>query len=59
MNEAPKSADNKAVSLEPEKVDKDTADRLNSYAQSLDDPITHVVDYGGLTDNTQRKNKNA
>jgi hypothetical protein len=59
MNEAPKSADDEAVVLQPEKVDKTTADRLNSYAQSLDDPITHVVDYGGLTDNTQRKNKNA
>jgi len=60
MSEAPKSADDQnAVTDQPEKVDKVTADRLNNYAQSLNDPITHVVDYGGLTDNTQRKNKNA
>lgn len=46
------------VTNSPEKVDKETADRLNNYAQSLNDPITHVVDYGNLTD-TKRKNKNA
>lgn len=47
------------VTNQPEKVDKDTADRLNNYAQGLHDPITHVVDYGNLTDNTKRKSKNA
>lgn len=46
------------VTNSAEKVDKETADRLNNYAQSLNDPITHVVDYGNLTDTT-RKNKNA
>jgi hypothetical protein len=39
----------------PENVDKDTADRLNNYAQSLDDPITHVVDYGNLEDGKKKK----
>jgi hypothetical protein len=46
------------VTNSAEKVDKETADRLNNYAQSLNDTITHVVDYGNLTDKT-RKNKNA
>ena len=60
MSTAPdNSADDKAVVPQPEKVDRATADSLNNYAQSLNDPITHVVDYGNLTDNTQRKNKNA
>jgi hypothetical protein len=60
MSQAPNSADkDKAVTNQPEKVDGVTADRLNNYAQTLNDPITHVVDYGELNDNTKRKNKNA
>jgi hypothetical protein len=47
----------KAVAYQPEKVDKTTADSLNNYAQSLDDPITHVVDYGGLVDGSNKKKK--
>jgi hypothetical protein len=39
----------------PENVDKETADRLNNYAQSLSDPITHVVDYGNLEDSKKKK----
>jgi len=57
MNEAPKSADEPAVVPQPENVDKTTADSLNNYAQSLDDPITHVVDYGGLQDIVNKKKK--
>ena len=45
------------VSPQPEKVDRATADSLNNYAQSLDDPITHVVDYGGLVDGSNKKKK--
>jgi hypothetical protein len=30
------------------KISKDEADKNNDYAQSLDDEITHVVDYGGV-----------
>lgn len=44
-------------SPQPEKVDRATADSLNNYAQSLDDPITHVVDYGGLVDGSNKKKK--
>ncbi len=47
----------KAVVYQPEKVDKTTADSLNNYAQSLNDPITHVVDYGGLDNETNKKKK--
>ena len=43
------------VSIPAEKVDRETADRLNNYAQSLNDPITHVVDYGNLLDNDKKK----
>jgi len=43
------------VTNSAEKVDKETADRLNNYAQSLTDPITHVVDYGGLLDDKKKK----
>ncbi len=43
MSQAPNSADkDKAVTNQPEKVDGVTADRLNNYAQTLNDPITHV-----------------
>ncbi len=55
MNEAPNSAEEEAVADQPEKVDRATADSLNNYAQSLDDPITHVVDYGALNDVTSKK----
>ena len=43
------------VTTPAEKVDRETADRLNNYAQSLNDPITHVVDYGNLLDNDKKK----
>jgi hypothetical protein len=43
------------VTNSAEKVDKETADRLNNYAQSLNDPITHVVDYGNLEGNDKKK----
>ena len=43
------------VSNSAEKVDKETADRLNNYAQSLNDPITHVVDYGNLIEDDKKK----
>jgi hypothetical protein len=33
---------------QPKKITRQEADRLNNYAQGLDDKITHVVDYGGL-----------
>ena len=56
MSTAPdNSADDKAVVPQPEKVDKATADSLNNYAQSLNDPITHVVDYGNLQDSKKKK----
>lgn len=43
------------VTNQPENVDKETADRLNNYAQGLHDPITHVVDYGNLEDGKKKK----
>ena len=46
------------TSVKPEQVSKEEADRLNDYAQNLDDPITKVVDYGSLdSDEPKRKKK--
>ena len=41
----------------PKKISRTEANRLNNFAQGLDDEITHVVDYGtmGDEDNTQDK----
>lgn len=40
----------------PKKITREEADRLNNFAQGLDDEITHVVDYGGvLGDDDQEK----
>lgn len=38
----------------PKKISRAEANRLNNFAQSLDDEITHVVDYGeGLGDDKE------
>jgi hypothetical protein len=37
------------------KISKEEADRLNNYAQSLDDEITHTVDYGIVGEDTEGK----
>ncbi len=58
MSTAPdNSAEDTAVAPQPEKVDRATADSLNNYAQSLNDPITHVVDYGNLELEDSKKKK--
>lgn len=57
MIENNKDSNNKALTNQPEKVDRNTADRLNNYAQTLGDPITHIVDYGDLTDDTDKKHR--
>ena len=37
-------------------ITRDEADKLNNFAQDLDDEITHVVDYGGvIEDDTEKK----
>jgi hypothetical protein len=41
------------------KISKEEADRLNNYAQGLDDEITHSVDYGIIGEDTEETNKNA
>ncbi len=45
MNE-PKDTANAEV--QPKKVSKEEADKLQDYAQGLDDEVTHVVDYGDI-----------
>ena len=40
----------------PKKISQAEADTNNDYAQSLDDEITHVVDYGeGLGDEKENE----
>lgn len=36
-------------------ITRDEADKLNDFAQDLDDEITHVVDYGGVEEDTGKK----
>jgi|TARA_B110000503_G_scaffold128763_1_gene200235 hypothetical protein len=40
--------DKSNASVKPEKISKDQAEKLNDFAQGLDDEITHSVDYGNL-----------
>ena len=37
----------------PKKISKGEADKLQDYAQGLDDEISHTVDYGGLEDDIE------
>jgi hypothetical protein len=41
------------------KISKEEADRLNNYAQGLEDEITHSVDYGIIGPDTKGTDKNA
>jgi len=42
---------------QPKKISQSEADRLNNYAQGLDQKVTHVVDYGeGLEGDKEDKN---
>jgi len=43
----------------PQKISKEEADKLQDYAQGLDDEITHTVDYGGLNGLDEGEDKNA
>ena len=40
---------------QPEVISKDESDAKNDYAQSLEDEITHKVDYGGLNEEKEKK----
>ncbi len=56
MDKKKKSTENPSVSEQlqdelepiPEEISKDEADKLQDFAQDLDDEITHVVDYGDI-----------
>ena len=43
------------TSSTPKKISKDEAEKLSDFAQDLNDPITHVVDYGDLGLDKKRK----
>ena len=40
------SGTDKEEKHQPKKITREEADRLNNFAQGLDDEVTHVVDYG-------------
>ena len=47
--------DAEPVAEQPEKITRKEADRLNNFAQGLEDNITHVVDYGDLGSDKKEK----
>jgi len=42
---------------EPIKITREEADKLNDFAQKLDDKVTHVVDYGSLNNEEKKKKR--
>ena len=42
---------------QPKKISKEEAEKMNDWAQNLNDPITHVVDYGELGNEDKKKKK--
>jgi len=46
--------DVKNFTKKPKPITKEEADKLQDYAQGLDDEITHTVDYGGLDENKKK-----
>ena len=49
----PKNTANTEV--KPKQISKEEADRIDDYAQGLDDEITQVVDYGGVEEPKEKK----
>tara|TARA_B100001769_G_C21488918_1_gene283922 strand:+ start:127 stop:273 length:147 start_codon:yes stop_codon:yes gene_type:complete len=45
-----KTDDSSNTSTQPNKISKEEADKKGDFAQSLEDKITDVVDYGDLGD---------
>jgi hypothetical protein len=45
------------VDSQPKKISKEEAEQMDDWAQNLSDPITHVVDYGDLTNKKSKKKK--
>lgn len=45
------------VDNQPKQISKEEAEKMNDWAQNLTDPITHVVDYGDLTNKKSIKKK--
>jgi len=45
---------------EPKKITPEEANKLEDYAQSLEDEVTHTVDYGSLEEvNNKNRKKDA
>ena len=41
--------------VKPEVISKEEADRLDNYAQGLNDKVTKVVDYGSIGEEKSKK----
>lgn len=45
------------ATVKPEVISKEEADKIDDYAQDLNDPVTRVVDYGGLDSEKPKRKK--
>ena len=45
------------VTSDPKVITKEEADKLDNFAQGLNDEVTHVVDYGGVEEPKKGRKK--
>ena len=43
---------------EPKKISKEEAEKLQDFAQSLEDEVTHTVDYGDIVEDKSKNKRN-
>jgi hypothetical protein len=41
----------------PKVISKNEADKMDNYVQSLEDEVTHVVDYGDIAEPKKKRGK--
>ena len=45
------------TSVTPKVISKTEADKMDNYVQSLEDEVTHVVDYGDIAQPKKKRGK--